>query len=101
MPAGSALLQPGEDVVDGVADSAKILEVLVFDPEARYPLAELGFQRLHELDQRQRVSIKVLDEGGGLVDGGGVALQYLGELSAYENQDPFSAVWLLSGAGGG
>src|ERR1039458_3221212 len=58
----SARLQSHLDVVDGVAHRLQVLEVLVVDPEPDRALAQLLFERLDQLDQREGVRVQVLGE---------------------------------------
>ena len=56
------VLEPADDVVDGVAHRLQVLEVLVVDAEADGALAELLLQRLHQLDEGQAVGLEVVGE---------------------------------------
>ena len=56
------LLQPADDVVDGVAHRLQVLEVFVVDAEADRALAELLLEGLDQLDEGQRVGIEVVRE---------------------------------------
>ena len=56
------LLEPSDDVVDGVADGLQVAEVLVVDAEADGALAELLLERLDQLDERERVGVEVVGE---------------------------------------
>ena len=69
--------QLGDHVVDRIANGAEVLEVFVFDPEARGALGELLFDRFDQLDQGERVSIEILCEGIAFVDLGRLDLQDL------------------------
>src|ERR671911_1200491 len=79
--------EPGEDVVDGVADGLDVFEVLVLDAEADAPLAQLFLQRLGQLDESQRVGIEVVGERVALVDGGRLDLEDVREAVADEVED--------------
>ena len=77
MPRATAQL--GDDVLDGVADGLEVLEVFVLDAEADAALADLFFEGLHELDERQAVGVEVVGEGVTLVDRRGFDLEDVGQ----------------------
>src|SRR5579875_1610543 len=74
-------------VVDGVAHGPEVLEVLVVDAEAGDLVPQLLLERLHELDERERVGVQVVGEGGGLADRRRVDLEDVGELGPHELED--------------
>ncbi len=55
-------------VVDRIAHRLQVGEVLVVDAEPDRAVTELLLQRLHELDQRQRVGVQVVGEGLALAE---------------------------------
>ena len=66
-------------VVDRVADSLEILEVLIIDSEVGDPVGQSLLEGFDELDQRQRVGFEVIDERLALTDGGRIDLEDVGE----------------------
>src|SRR5580693_3024449 len=56
----SPRLELGVDVVNGVTDGSQVFEVFIVNAEPDGPLPQLFFQALDQLDQSQRVGIKVL-----------------------------------------
>src|SRR5437764_10588710 len=64
----TALAEAGDHVIDGVANSLQVFEVLVVDAEADRAFAQLLLQGLHQLDQGERVGVEILGERGSLGD---------------------------------
>src|SRR6185437_7298378 len=84
----SSLLELGVDVVNGVTDRAQVLEILVVDAEADGALPQLLLERLDQLDQRERVGVEVLHEGGPFRDRRGISLQNVGQLVPDQLEHP-------------
>ena len=59
---GDGVLEPADDVVDGVAHRLQVLEVLVVDAEPDGALAQLLLEGLDQLDERQGVGLEVVGE---------------------------------------
>src|SRR5688572_7743545 len=72
-------LESGADVVDCVSDGLEILEILVLDPEPDGALADFFLDRLHQLDQGQRVGLEVVAERLALADRVGLDLEDVGQ----------------------
>ena len=79
------LAEAEDDVVDGLPDGGEVLEVVVVDAETDGALAEVLFERLDQLDQRERVGVERrearVERDGVLVD-----LEDLGEPLAHERE---------------
>src|SRR5262249_56885899 len=62
VPGPSLLPERGHDVVHRVLHGVQVPEVFVVDAEPDRSLPELLFERLDELDERERVGVEVLGE---------------------------------------
>src|SRR5947207_2668467 len=63
------------------------IEVLVLDAEPDRALPELFLQGLDELDEGERVRVKVIDEGLSLADRGGLDLEDVGQAVPHDLED--------------
>jgi hypothetical protein len=89
------LLQPRDDVVDGVPDGLQVGEVLVVDVKADGPLAQLLFERFNELDEGEGVGIEVVDERITFMDGGWLDLEDVGEAVTDQLEHAIAVEWSL------
>jgi hypothetical protein len=79
--------QPREHDVDRVADRVHVGEVVVGDRQADGALAQLGLDRLHEIDQREVVGVEVLAQARVAGDRVGIGTEDLDELVAHDALD--------------
>ena len=75
-------------VVDRVANSLQVLEILVVDAKSDRSLGQLLLERLHQLDEGQGVGTQVVAEGRPLRDRIGADLQDVGQASPDELERP-------------
>src|SRR5579885_2330970 len=80
-------LRSEEHVVDCVSHRLEVGQVLVVDVEADRALAQLLLERLHQLDEGERVGVEVVDERVALVHRRGVDLEDVGEAVTDQLED--------------